>query len=649
MTLAQKFFSWVRKSQPLSSQVHVPTAGSEVDKFDMQPPLDNLEATILKAAFGWDIEDVVHKCNEPVAKGGPGSGPQPGGGSEPKTLDEHEQNTKAHEKRMKSAGRAESKAKSDYVHRGGTQEKWFAARDAHDQAKKDYAQALGKYVDYLKAKLSSTMHNVHKAAGPRRVATVAIHHGDHVLMGKRRDNGKWTMPGGHVDPGEDFDDGALREVEEETGIKLDPDHLEQLQDVHKIEDQEGKALHVQPYRVQLSERPSTTMKADPDGEVHRWKWVNVKDGLPDEIADNLHVPAERNVLLQRLGLATNPDSDDGVTKDGETGEDTDGPDNLDSGLNIDLGSGQSREPNHLGIDLYPYDDDTLIHDLHLGIPLPDESCANVRMSNALHEMDDPKPLLAEIGRVLMPGGQFHYQGPNWVENQPEWLEETDREEAVAKGNEGQPDWVKQTFTRRAVPDPSTANESEPRTGVAQYDMLPADALLAMDATSYVWSDATSSGHGNRAHGYPSQGALVTKSAESIAGKGLHHTRFCPIFKASKARQLVYCVVLSPEEMDEQEDFMTAEDIEQAAHNYLLKSRVIGSNHTKPINAAPVECFIMPCDYEATGGQYGPQKVKKGAWCIVIKIFDKTEWGKVEDGFYRGVSVGGIGARDPMVA
>lgn len=52
-----------------------------------------------------------------------------------------------------------------------------------------------------------------------------------VLLGKRHDDpekassllegaGKWTMPGGKLHFGESFEDGAKREVLEETGIKL---------------------------------------------------------------------------------------------------------------------------------------------------------------------------------------------------------------------------------------------------------------------------------------------------------------------------------------------------------------------------------------------------------------------------------------------
>jgi hypothetical protein len=333
---------------------------------------------------------------------------------------------------------------------------------------------------------------------------------------------------------------------------------------------------------------------------------------------------------------------------------------LNTGINLDLGSGHAREAGHIGLDLYPFDYGTLVHDLSMGIPFPDGCASKVKLSNSLEDLDveDPKILLSEIERVLMPGGQFHYEGPNAIENYPDGLEEIQNVSGVAKGNEGIPGWSKQVFSRLSSPDAATAADNEPRIGIQQYDMLPADALLAMDALGYYWSDATSSGRGNREHGYPSQGGLVQKTLNIVKKSlGASETKpmvakqqvlrkLVPIMKADRAKQIVYCVVLAPEELDIQDDFMLADDIEETAHDYLLNSRVIGSDHSQAIEAAPVESYLAPVDFSMEG-QYGPQEVKKGSWILGIKIFDPQEWSKVEDGSYTGVSVGGFGLRDKM--
>src|SRR3989338_123047 len=57
-----------------------------------------------------------------------------------------------------------------------------------------------------------------------------------VLLGKRHEDpekasselngaGRWSLPGGKLDFGETFEEGAAREVFEETGIKVDPTSL----------------------------------------------------------------------------------------------------------------------------------------------------------------------------------------------------------------------------------------------------------------------------------------------------------------------------------------------------------------------------------------------------------------------------------------
>lgn len=41
-----------------------------------------------------------------------------------------------------------------------------------------------------------------------------------IVLVRRRDNGKWALPGGMVDWGEDISTTALRELKEETGLDM---------------------------------------------------------------------------------------------------------------------------------------------------------------------------------------------------------------------------------------------------------------------------------------------------------------------------------------------------------------------------------------------------------------------------------------------
>ena len=564
-------------------------------------------------------------------------------------------------------------------------------------------------------------------------------------------------------------------------------------------------------------------------------------------------------------------TDDALEKSGDDSDDT--------GLHVDLGSGPVRESGYMGYDLYPYDHGTIVHDLNLGIPLPDECVSKIQMVNSLHTMyglsDDPKPLLSEIQRVLMPGGQFVYEGPNDIfnyqgleENTPHLVMTDHDDNDVQKDDQGQ--IFRQSFTRIARPDAATANDAEPRTGVPIYDELGGDMLAAMDALNYDWGDASTSAQGNRLFGYPSQGALIVNKSKDECqskperwikkggpgsgpqpGQGhpheggkksgakdpkktqatlnrainahddhpsagnkakleraqrdhveaasahvenlkqqLHEAKQAPhdkvkaseakhneaqaklkeaqekyqqakdktkatverinsdraargqkpiehktepkkesgkkeekkpgehkpegkheehghkeehhgehgkheghaehghghgsglgeaiataterlaesaekkskyrnritlqksgsssrsvrIAKTDTHKQIVYGVITAPNEIDSQEDWMAPEDIEEAAHKYLIDSRVIGGEHTQPLKAVPVESYIAPQDLHFDG-QNGPQTVTKGSWVMGVKILDPIEWQKVLDGTYTGFSVGGYGLRD----
>jgi ADP-ribose pyrophosphatase YjhB (NUDIX family) len=136
-----------------------------------------------------------------------------------------------------------------------------------------------------------------KKKHPTEVVSVAVMHGSKMLMGKRRDNQKWTHPAGHIEEGEGHRAGALRELKEETGI--DAPGLKYIGS-KTVTSPKGKMVRVHSYRCDLDHQHETTMKEDPDKEVHRWHWVETKDGLPDEIHQHLHSP--KNVTLEFLGL-----------------------------------------------------------------------------------------------------------------------------------------------------------------------------------------------------------------------------------------------------------------------------------------------------------------------------------------------------------
>jgi 8-oxo-dGTP diphosphatase len=64
---------------------------------------------------------------------------------------------------------------------------------------------------------------------------VIVVRGDAVLFGKRRGargEGTWSFPGGHIDNGESPEECALRELEEETGLRgINPQRVGETDDV----------------------------------------------------------------------------------------------------------------------------------------------------------------------------------------------------------------------------------------------------------------------------------------------------------------------------------------------------------------------------------------------------------------------------------
>lgn len=135
-----------------------------------------------------------------------------------------------------------------------------------------------------------------EARGRTEVGVVAVVCGGKILMGKRRDNGKWTNPGGHLNAGEDPEVGAARELFEEANIKAKS--LKHLRS-KKVTAPDGKKLIIHAYLCECEEKPESSMKNDPDNEVYRWQWLDMEN-MPKDVLENLHSP--KNVLLEELGV-----------------------------------------------------------------------------------------------------------------------------------------------------------------------------------------------------------------------------------------------------------------------------------------------------------------------------------------------------------
>lgn len=123
----------------------------------------------------------------------------------------------------------------------------------------------------------------------KQVATIlAYNHDGKLLMGRRRDTGKWTNIGGHVDPHEDPHDAAVRELKEESDLAPSGGEMEYVGEDFVP----GKKLTVMVFKCPVAGVPSGVN--DPDKEIVEYAWFAPEEIPPDS---QLHVPLDHNVLL----------------------------------------------------------------------------------------------------------------------------------------------------------------------------------------------------------------------------------------------------------------------------------------------------------------------------------------------------------------
>lgn len=98
--------------------------------------------------------------------------------------------------------------------------------------------------------------------------------------------------------------------------------------------------------------------------------------------------------------------------------------------------------------------------------------------------------------------------------------------------------------------------------------------------------------------------------------------------------------------DTQRDILSPEQVEQAAYNFMLNSRLFDLHHKRTVpnsRAAVVESYLAPVDFKM-----GRTDVKKGDWIVGVKFADKALWDAVKSGEIRAFSIKGVGKRRPVM-
>jgi 8-oxo-dGTP diphosphatase len=139
---------------------------------------------------------------------------------------------------------------------------------------------------------------------PVRVGcTIIIHRQGRVLLGERGDSCEtaknlYAYPGGRMDYGETPEDGILRELFEETGLRGKKEDLKFLRYCNEYFPEQGKHYVSLVFIMELNE--GDPILTEPD-KCKGWEWIDV-----DHLPENMFEPARESLMIaaeEILGIA----------------------------------------------------------------------------------------------------------------------------------------------------------------------------------------------------------------------------------------------------------------------------------------------------------------------------------------------------------
>ena len=131
---------------------------------------------------------------------------------------------------------------------------------------------------------------------------VLIQQNGKILLGRRHEDPNkadsvfraanvWTMPGGKLDYGESFIEGAIREVKEETGLDVKAEDL----DVICLNEDMNEHAHFITVGLIAKKFSGEPQVLEPD-EITEWKFFG-----EDELPENIYFPSEKVLKNYKAG------------------------------------------------------------------------------------------------------------------------------------------------------------------------------------------------------------------------------------------------------------------------------------------------------------------------------------------------------------
>lgn len=111
-----------------------------------------------------------------------------------------------------------------------------------------------------------------------------------------------------------------------------------------------------------------------------------------------------------------------------------------------------------------------------------------------------------------------------------------------------------------------------------------------------------------------------------------------ILKVYDDQQIAWGIFLepgSPDNRDLQGQWASAEEIEKAAHTFMIEYQASTEMHNEPADAVLIESAIAPVDMIVE-----KEVIYKGTWYGAFKVYSTELWNKIRSGKYTGFSIGG---------